>query len=132
MNKEHPNIGLTAKIKDYVRVSPQLHLMTAGYVAFVGLDKILGTNLQPPLSINAAFAGFFFADFHKAYNNLKDFYRVKHDFEEKGWDERLAEPFMKTFCGRYAVRTAAIDLGYKEEVKNFYKENGHSWFKICW
>ena len=67
----------------------------------------------------------------KASNNFKKYKKVKHSLNEHGWDQRIVDPFINSYwCDRYVVRQDARDLGYKQEIKELYDQNGNSWLQI--
>lgn len=65
--------------------------------------------------------GLVFINEIKALSNLKRYKRVRRALNKNGWDERIIEPMLYTWCSRYAARIAAIDEGFKSEIQQYYK-----------
>lgn len=59
---------------------------------------------------------------------FKEYKKIKNALEEHGWDERIVEPKMYSWCQRYAAKQAAKQLGYETEFNRFLEEEGHKWY----
>ncbi len=123
--------------KDFVRISPQKHLMSLvpGYywaAAEYDAVSVLSKGHYIEGAAIAAIGMMYFvvvgAIERGAILNLRRYKRVRSALAANGWDERTIEPMLEWWCDRYAARQAAVDTGYKEEIKEYYKKVGASWF----
>lgn len=122
---------------NFIRVAPVQHLtalINLGIMDFSGHQAanelaevnygsgiFWGANLLASFTILAASEWV-------AVNNLSKYERLKKDLERFGWDERLIQPHIRTWCGRHIARIAAIDCGFKNKVNEYYSEKGYQWY----
>ncbi|MGB5394466.1 MAG: hypothetical protein WBN16_09475 [Lutimonas sp.] len=67
------------------------------------------------------------ADALGRYQNYK---QIKDTIYKIGFDTRLIRPFMYSKCQRDAVLMAVKDLGFEQETKQYFKEQGYRWYHI--
>ena len=71
----------------------------------------------------------FFAEFD-ALGRYQNYKQVKDTLFKLGYDQRLLKPFMHSKCQRDAVVVAANDLGFEQEVKEYFHSTGYRWYHI--
>lgn len=64
------------------------------------------------------------------YARYRDYRRLRGAFARHGWDERLARPFMDSWCHRQAVRTAAREQGYIGRFAAYERREGIHWYDV--
>lgn len=59
------------------------------------------------------------------YQNYK---RAKDQFYIHGFNNKIALNYIDSKCQRMAAKTAAEELGMKDQIENYYKNSGVKWF----
>lgn len=66
-------------------------------------------------------------DARSRYQNYK---QVKDHFYLYGFQHRIVKPFSHSRCQRDAVMAAAEELGYGEDCKLYFKQQGYQWHHL--
>lgn len=64
------------------------------------------------------------------YARYRDYRRIRGALARHGWDERLARPFMDSWCHRQAVRAAAREQGYIGQFAAYERREGLRWYDV--
>ncbi len=111
--------GQIGEIINYIRVSPQIHLLNIG-MATLSTGLFFSSDSEIIRAPAVGIMGGYFYNLAKAILNLDTYYRLRHNFERTGFDPKFLRT--KTLCSRNASRLAAIDAGYEEEVNEYYQK----------
>lgn len=60
----------------------------------------------------------------------QDYKRVKDQLFRFGFDTRIIKTLLKSRCQRDAARVAALESGYGEYCRAFYRKQGYRWYHI--
>lgn len=63
-----------------------------------------------------------------AVGKYMEYRKIKQSLIKYGWDERIIEPKLHSWCQRNAARAAAIDTGYVEKIDALYEQRGYKWY----
>lgn len=126
-------------IISYIKVAPFPHTFSTlfggvsilSYGSFIG-EITSGDYLSAAVYSTTSLLSFgigVFAEFD-AKSRFSEYKRVKSLLDRYGWNEKVIKPLLYSRCQRDAGRLAASQLGYGDEVKEFYKDKGYSWYHI--
>ena len=65
-----------------------------------------------------------------ARSRFREYRRLKNIFMQRGLQERVLEQRTHSKCQRDAIRMAASDAGYKEEVENYFRDKSYKWYDL--
>ena len=65
---------------------------------------------------------------NSAKKRINEYKKVKRILKKRGWDERIIEKKMHSWCQRYATQIASNEVGYGEQTKNYFYEKGYRWY----
>lgn len=104
------------------RVSPQIHYPN---IALSSSLIIMGILTNPEALIVGSILSTIntlltIATIRTNYRNYK---RIHENLVAHGWDERIIKPMTYTLCSRNAARVAAIDVGFRDEITEYYQRN---------
>ena len=63
-------------------------------------------------------------------SRYQDYKRAKDLFFENGFHPRIAGLFIRSRCQRDAAFVAALDLGFQEPLRMFYRQQGYQWYHV--
>ncbi len=77
---------------------------------------------------------FFFSFIHiflvimDGWSRYQNYKRAKDQFYIHGFNNKIALNYIDSKCQRMAAKTAAEELGMKDQIENYYKNSGVKWF----
>ena len=126
-------------ITRYWRVGKFLHIVAAVAFSiaaisfFIFSDLLAQSNTEFPLIWLIIFISFFNMfilaelDGYSRYQNYK---QVKDQIFLNGYQERIVKPLAKSSCQREAALLAGFELGFENEIKNYFFKLGYRWYHI--
>lgn len=134
-----PETSRFREVVNFFRVSPVHQLLaavnfaTAADLGMAAAEKISQGNYDTAARLvattlfNLAILG---SNEALVVVKLSEYNKIKEALLRHGWDKRIIEPKSHSWCQRHAARLAAIDSGYKEEIDNYYSEEGYKWYHV--
>jgi hypothetical protein len=123
----------------YLKVGSFLHFMSVlSVVILIVCVRIATEFFQEDLYLESylwaalalwAFTIPFFSQLD-AYGRYQNYKQIKDALYEMDFDKRLIRPFMYSKCQRDAVVIAGDDLGFGNEIRAFYRDQGYRWYHI--
>ena len=127
------------RIKTYFKVGELLHLIAfISFIFFIAFYKVASFQYDKHHIILTFIYGYFSylafwitilaeLDARSRFQNYK---QIKDQLYKYGYREIILNPVLNSRCQRDAALVAFTELGYKEEVKQFYYKKGYRWYHI--
>jgi hypothetical protein len=62
------------------------------------------------------------------WSRFQNYKRAKDQFFIHGFNRRICDTYMVSKCQRIAATVAADELGFKDEIVDYYKQKGVKWY----
>ncbi|MGL2994870.1 hypothetical protein [Flavobacterium sp. TSSA_36] len=62
------------------------------------------------------------------WSRFQNYKRAKDQFFVHGFNRRICDTYIVSKCQRIAATVAANELGYKDQIDNYYKQKGVKWY----
>ncbi|MBR9997317.1 MAG: hypothetical protein KFF73_00030 [Cyclobacteriaceae bacterium] len=72
---------------------------------------------------------FLFAELD-AYSRFQNYKMIRDLIFHHGFQGRIIRNFSHSKCQREAAYFAASDLGFKREIKEYFRESGYRWYHV--
>ncbi|EKD57869.1 MAG: hypothetical protein ACD_57C00117G0002 [uncultured bacterium] len=120
--------GAAENVVNSIRVAPQWHILAVanGIIAVIGdvmaAENLLEGDIMKPTYIAGASTFFMLNSVISelyAASYLGDYKKIRKSLTKHGWDERIVEQKVGTYCERRAATIAAVDSGYIDEFDEY-------------
>ena len=65
-----------------------------------------------------------------AISRFQNYKQIKDQLFLNGYQQRILKPVLKSRCQRDAAEVAAMELGYHEQCRQYFRSNGYRWYHL--
>ncbi len=124
-------------LSSYLRVGRLLHW---SLLLFIVESVLYGIGLKQAMEVGSVYVigfwlgCFLFSMIHiylvimDGWSRFQNYKRAKDLFFVYGFQPRIANMYLGSKCQRMAVETAAIELGFKNEIEAYFNMRGIKWY----
>ncbi|PWT94806.1 MAG: hypothetical protein C5B52_19180 [Bacteroidetes bacterium] len=118
----------------YCRAGLLLHTITLFEILII-TSILYITGFETPDHLLSAFGFLFLFSLPvlaqlDAWSRFQNYKQAKDQINHFGFQKRIFAPFQKSRCQRDAVFTAARELGYANECRDFFVSKGYKWYHL--
>lgn len=135
-----PLSSFVHEIISFTRVTPTQQIGVVSHLsviaipmAHMALDNISEGNYSMAIvtgAISVISTAVIGSNCAEAVYNYKSYKKAKKLFTKHGWDNRIVKPLTRFWCQRNAVSVAAIEAGYKQQVSQYFNNEGYKWYDL--
>lgn len=112
-----------------MKISPFYTLQSACGITTISINTKDLSTLESRVNMSAGVI-YIASSFPMIYANFQQYKHAKELLKKHGYDRRLFNNHLKTFCGRSLLKQAAIETGYLQLFREHLKSANVKWYHV--